>query len=146
MAANKPKSGRSGAEIDSSHVHTAVVANQYVLVRHSHTWSPPTDIFEIDDSLLVLVEIAGMQKGNFNVAIGERHLIISGSRPAPHNIKAAFHQMEVRHGDFRVDVDLPWSVDEDRVEATYDDGFLRVSLPKVKAQHIHVVDVEITET
>ena len=145
MAARKPKSGWSGAETDSGHIHTAVVANQYVLVRHSHTWLPPTDIFELDDGLVVLVEIAGMQKGRFNVAMGGRRVTISGSRPAPHNSKAAFHQLEVRHGDFRVDVDLHWSVDEEKVEATYDDGFLRVSLPKVKAHHIHVVDVEITE-
>ena len=144
MSAQKSKRVRAQYDAEGSHSHTALVGHQFVVVRHSHAWRPPTDVFEDNDRLVVLVEIAGMQKGKFNVVLDERHLTISGSRSPLLNTKPAFHQLEVRHGEFRVGIDLPWPIDEDGVEATYDDGFLRVELPKARAHH--VVDVEKTGT
>lgn len=141
MSAHKSKRGWGRQETESSHVHTALVDQRYVVVRHSHAWRPPTDVFEDNDRLVVLVEVAGMQNGKFHVFLDERHLTISGSRPPLLDTKPAFYQLEVRHGEFRVEVSLPWAVDEGAVEAVYNDGFLRVELPKAKAQHVHV-DVE----
>lgn len=140
MSSQKSKRGRGYQDTEGRHIHTALVGNQFVVVRHSHAWRPPTDVYEDNDSLVVLVEIAGMQKGEFNVVLDERHLMVSGTRPPLHHTKPAFHQLEVRYGEFRVDVELPWPVDENGVEASYDDGFLRVELPRARAHHI--VDVE----
>jgi HSP20 family molecular chaperone IbpA len=140
MSSQKPKRGRGYQDTEGSHLHTTLVGNQFVVVRHSHAWRPPTDVYEDNDSLVILVEVAGMQKGEFNVVLDERHLMVSGTRPPRLNTKPAFHQLEVRYGEFRVDVELPWPVDENGVEATYDDGFLRVELPRARAHHI--VDVE----
>ena len=98
-----------------------------------------------ENQLVVLVEIAGMQRGEFNVMLDERQLTISGVRRPLLDTKPAFHQLEVRHGEFRVDISLPWLVDESRVEALYDDGFLRVELPKAKSHHVQV-DVEKVDT
>ena len=145
MTARKSKSGWGSAGVESGHVHTTVVGNQYVVVRHSHAWSPPTDIFEDEQALVVLIEISGMNRGEFNVILKERSLTISGERPAPHDASVAFHQIEVRHGQFRVDVELPWTVDQADVEAHYEDGFLRVSLPRAKATSVHIVDVAKTD-
>lgn len=139
------KSKRAGAgstqDVEGNHVHTALVGGQYIVVRHAHAWRPPTDVFEDNNLLVVLVEIAGMQKGKFNVTLDERQLTISGVRRPLLDTKPAVHQLEVRHGEFRIDVSLPWPVDESGVEALYDDGFLRVELPKAKAHHVQV-DVE----
>lgn len=144
MSARKPKTGWGNQEVEGSHLHQALVGGQYIVVRHSHAWRPPTDVFEDNDRLVVIVEIGGMQKGKFNVILDERQLTINGSRPPYLDTKPAFHQLEVRNGDFRVDVSLPWPVDEDHVEALYDDGFLRVELPKAEAHHVQV-DVEKAE-
>jgi HSP20 family protein len=102
-------------------------------------------VYEDNDRLVVVVEIAGMQRGKINVVLDERHLTISGARPQMLDSKPAFHQMEVRHGEFRVDVNLPWLIEEEAVEASYDDGFLRVELPKAQAHHVRV-DVEKPDT
>jgi HSP20 family protein len=42
--------------------------------------------------------------------------------------------MEIQYGDFATEAYLPWDVVEDKIEATYEDGFLKVVLPKAKAQ------------
>jgi HSP20 family molecular chaperone IbpA len=46
--------------------------------------------------------------------------------------------MEVHFGEFRTDVDLPCPVDEEHIEAEYNDGFLRVRLPKLQARRVDV--------
>ncbi len=46
--------------------------------------------------------------------------------------------MEIAFGEFHAEVDLPYQVIADKVEATYRDGFLRVMLPIAQPKHIKV--------
>ena len=94
-----------------------------------HLWRPPTDLCEKDREYIVRVEIAGMQDAELNIAIEGRELAIYGLRQAP-NEHAAYHQLEVRFGEFLSVVDLPGEVDVDAISADYKDGFLNVTLPK----------------
>jgi HSP20 family protein len=94
-----------------------------------HLWRPPTDLCELDREYVVRVEIAGMQDAELNIAIEGRELAIYGLRqpPAEH---AAYHQLEVRFGEFLSVVDLPGEIEVDAISADYKDGFLNVKLPK----------------
>ena len=102
------------------------------LVDRPHLWRPPTDLFETTSAYVVRVEIAGMQDAELNIAVEERQIAIYGLRqpPAEH---AAYHQLEVRFGDFLTSLELPGRVDSDHIKANYQDGFLLVTLPKVAA-------------
>lgn len=121
------------------------VTHHWIVMRQSNTWRPPTDVFELDDRLVVLVEVAGMRDGEFNVVLQDRRLVISGVRRRAVRERMAFHQMEVRYGEFRTSVNLPWPVDRERVLATYKDGFLRVELPRSVSQQVHIVSVDIEQ-
>lgn len=101
-------------------------------------WQPPTDVSETADDIIVRMEIAGMQDSEFTISLDKRLLAIRGIR-VPHANAGAYHQMEVQSGEFVSLVDLPTAVDRNRVEATYEDGFLTLVLPKSKAQHVDVV-------
>jgi HSP20 family molecular chaperone IbpA len=46
--------------------------------------------------------------------------------------------MEIHYGEFSLEVEFPGSVDVDHVEADYDDGFLRISLPKIGPKQINL--------
>lgn len=92
-------------------------------------WEPPSDLFETESSYIVRVEIAGMNDREISVTLDGDLLLISGTRgdtPA----RRAFHQMEIRFGDFTVAARLPGPVNEQAIVATYDDGFLLVTLPR----------------
>ena len=117
------------------------VAKRWVVMRQSNVWRPPTDVFELEDRLVVMVEIGGMRDGEFNVVLQDRRLMISGVRRRAIHDHLAFHQMEVRYGEFRTEVTLPWPISRDGVSATYREGFLRVELPHAPNQQIHIVDV-----
>ncbi|MCD4685204.1 MAG: Hsp20/alpha crystallin family protein [Anaerolineae bacterium] len=114
---------------------------RWVIVRHTTIWHPPTDVYERDERLIVVVEIAGMREGEFAVVLENQRLVISGTRQRVAGPDCAYHQLEIPFGEFRTEVSLPWSVTRDDVVATYRDGFLRVELPHVSAQKIQVIDV-----
>jgi HSP20 family protein len=95
----------------------------------STIWSPPTDGYETDEAYIVRVEIAGMREEDFEVAIENHTLHISGNRP-DFLERRAYHQMEIRFGKFATTVSLPGPVNVDQSRAEYKDGFLTVVLPK----------------
>ncbi len=106
---------------DSVHLH---------LTMRSPAWRPPTDVYEIDDAVIVRVEIAGMHETDFSIILDGRNLSIRGVRQDVTE-RRAYHQMEIRFGEFNVDVEMPATIDVENVQATYQNGFLKIILPKV---------------
>ena len=113
---------------------------RWVMWPSGQTWRPPTDVFETDTAVIVRVEIAGMRDGDFVVALQDQLLTVSGQRSDPSS-KVAYHQLEVRYGDFRTEVYLHWAVEQAEISAVYQDGFLIVTLPRAKTRHVRVVDI-----
>ena len=126
-----------------------VPPRRWLPLRYIRTWRPPTDVYETDDSVVVKVEIAGMEEGEFTISLSNRNLTITGVRPDPmaeaEGLTLSYQQMEIRYGEFKTEVYLPWAIVEEEIEATYEDGFLRVVLPKAKAQKLPVVETRETE-
>ncbi len=118
-------------------------------LRRTRIWRPPTDVYETDNGVVVKVEVAGMEEGEFTISLSSRNLTITGVRPDPlaeaEGLTLSYQQMEIRYGDFETEVYLPWAIVEDEIEATYEDGFLRVVLPKARAQKVPVVETRGTE-
>jgi HSP20 family protein len=100
-------------------------------------WVPPTDIYETEENFVVRIEMAGMRDEDFEVAVENNMLMISGNRPDL-NERRAYHQMEIRFGKFEVAIEIPVSVEIDRATAEYKDGFLRIQLPKANPKTIKV--------
>lgn len=95
-------------------------------------WAPPADLFETDTAYIVRVEVAGMRDQEILVTLDGDLLAVSGTR-ADTPERGAFHQMEIRFGEFTVSVVLPGPANEDAASATYDDGFLLITLPKAES-------------
>jgi len=102
-------------------------------------WHPPTDVYETNDSVVIIVEVAGLKEGDYEITLTNRTLTVEGRRRDPAD-KLAYHQMEIHYGEFRTQVYLPWTLQgaEEGVEATYEDGFLRVVLRKARPRRVPV--------
>jgi HSP20 family protein len=100
-------------------------------------WRPPTDLYETEDAIIVRVEVAGMTEEGFTIELDGRSLLIRGARPDIPE-RRAYHQMEIHFGEFICELELPVSVAAERVEAVYQNGFLRVYLPKSLPRQIPV--------
>jgi HSP20 family molecular chaperone IbpA len=77
--------------------------------------------------------------------LNSRQLLISGVRHDP-AAKLGYQQMEILYGRFETDAYLARAIDEDGIEATYQDGFLSVFLPKARPRRVPVVGAESSDT
>lgn len=118
-----------------------VASQRWVAARQHKSWRPPTDVYETDDCVVVKVEIAGMEDQDFGISLDGKRLIIRGIRRDPAS-KLGYQQMEILYGHFETDVHLARAIEEDKIEATYHNGFLVVRLPKVKPRTVPVTSVE----
>ncbi len=124
-------------------------SGRWLPLRRPRTWCPPTDVYETDNRVVVKMEIAGMEEGLFTIYISNRNLTITGVRRDPlaeaTGLTLSYQQMEIRYGEFKTEIYLPWAIVENEIEATYENGFLKVVLPKAKAQKVPVVETSGAE-
>jgi HSP20 family protein len=105
---------------------------------------PPIDLRETDDALVAEVEIPGMNQKDISVQVVGNMLNIRGERKheAEHKTKN-YHRHEMSCGTFERQIDLPSEIDPDKVEATYTNGILQVTLPKVPGAKAKTVAVKV---
>lgn len=100
-------------------------------------WRPPVEVFETEDSLQVVAEVAGMQGQDIDVVVEGDILTIQGERPDPTTCEhRTYHVARIGYGPFEADVHVPFGVDTDAAEASYENGFLHIVLPRTKARTI----------
>ncbi|MGE5618383.1 MAG: Hsp20/alpha crystallin family protein [Sphingomonadaceae bacterium] len=94
-------------------------------------WRPPTDVYETDTHIVVMMELAGVKEDDIEVTIFNDILVVSGSRQdALRPERVLYHEMGINFGRFRSEVYLPIRVNPDCVDALYENGFLTISLQK----------------
>ena len=97
-------------------------------------WRPPTDVFETQDQIIVLIEVAGVSEEDISVTLFSDLLVVEGVREQPAFFRAgmtACHQLGVKYGEFRSEVYVPVHVDHDNVTAEYKNGMLKIVLRKL---------------
>jgi len=107
------------------------------MFSHPNVWRPPTDVFEIEEAVVVRVEIAGIREIDFSIILDKRTLYIRGLRTDTSE-RRAYHQIEIRYGEFISEVDLPYPVDIDKIEAIYSNGFLKITLPRAYPRQVRI--------
>ncbi len=133
MPTNIRKSRSSTGELRKEVLHAV---GWQVQVR-SGVWSPPTDVYETDSNYVIRVEIAGMSEDGFDILVEDNFITINGIRPDVPE-RRAYQQMEICFGKFETVVRLPGPIDLDTSHADYKEGFLTVTLPKARPNHIQI--------
>lgn len=92
---------------------------------------PNTDVYETDSGLVIKVELAGMKKEHLELYVEGNRVKICGHRPdgcrAP---KCKFLVMEINYGEFESIIELPPGYDLSQAKAAYQNGFLRIDVPR----------------
>lgn len=97
-------------------------------------FEPAVDVYETDDAVVIVAELAGVDCERIDVALHQQVLSIRGERIAPGSgRKRSYSQMEINSGPFERIIRLPIAVDSDGATARYADGMLEITLPKSKA-------------
>ena len=108
----------------------------------SETWTPNVNLYESEQAYLVVVDLAGVDKEKIDVVVSEQKLMLRGQRLVPTlpevegegetrpPVKLRVHMMEIDHGPFCREVELPADVAHDRISAAHRNGLLWVEIPK----------------
>jgi len=107
-------------------------------------WSPPVDIAEDDKEYTVKAELPGMTKEDIKVTVEGGVLSITGERKVEKEEKhKKYHRIERSYGTFTRSFTLPEAASADKVSAEFNDGVLKVHLPKEEKAKPKSVEVKI---
>jgi HSP20 family protein len=101
---------------------------------------PAIDVAEEEDAIVVRAEVPGCTVDDIDISVHGNVLTISGEKKMSEEKKEkGYYHMESSYGSFRREVTLPTDVNQSKVDATYKDGVLSITLPKAeKARTIKV--------
>jgi HSP20 family protein len=104
-------------------------------------FNPACDVEETDSHYMVSFDLPGISKDDVKIEITDNQMTVSGERKSETREKGSRHVLERFHGAFQRSFTLPASVDSEHVEATYNDGVLRIAIPKAEAAKPRRIEV-----
>jgi HSP20 family protein len=110
-------------------------------------WSPSVDVFEKGDYVEIKVELPGVKQEDVDVSISNDMLMIKGERRMEAGIKNEdYSRNEISYGNFYRSIALPANVDTKNIEATYEDGILRIKLQRAAGAKPRKINVEFKKS
>jgi HSP20 family protein len=101
---------------------------------------PPIEISETKDRVFVRAELPGLEAKDVTVSMSGDLLTIKGKKEKEEH----FHYVERYYGPFQRSVKLPFNVTVDKVEANFNKGVLKITLPKVAGAEKKEIQVKDT--
>ncbi len=109
-------------------------------------FTPAVDVYETDKAVVVETPLAGFNPADVKVSVENGVLTLQGEHKKEHEIEEKnYYRKEVRSGAFYRQIALPTAVQEDQVEASFEDGILKISCPKTKPAEPKKVEIKITK-
>ncbi len=94
-------------------------------------FNPKVEVKETDQGYQVLAELPGLSEKDINLSLQDNSLIIEGTKEqSSSNESKGYYRSEFSYGSFYRSIPLRSDVDDKKIEATYEDGILKVSLVK----------------
>jgi HSP20 family protein len=114
--------------------------------QHMPVWTPALDMYETEDAIVVLLDLAGVDAAQTEVQAEPQKLTVRGVRMERHapyvqDEQRSYHALEIPYGRFERTVSLPPGTDTETARANFRDGLLEITLPK-RAPHQVPITVE----
>ena len=110
-------------------------------------FAPPVDVYEDEHSIMLKIEVPGIDEKDIDVSIENNTLTVRGQRRFEKDEKEEnFQRVERMHGSFTRSFTLPNTVDLEQVTAHYDKGVLKVRLAKRVEAKPRQIKVNVEKT
>ena len=105
--------------------------------------TPKVDVINRDKEVLVRAELPGVKKEDVDVQVTDNTVTIKASTKHEEvEEKGEYHRREMSSGEFQRTLPLPAEVDGNKAKASFKDGVLELTLPKLVAAKRHSVNIE----
>jgi HSP20 family protein len=107
-------------------------------------WAPRVDISETDNEFVINAEIPDIKKEDVKVNVENGVLTLKGERKQEKEEKGKkFHRVERYYGSFCRSFVLPENVAEDKIDASFKDGMLKLTIPKTESKKPKAIEVKV---
>ncbi len=107
------------------------------------SWKPQMDVCETTDEIIILSELAGVDKENLTLEINSKAIKLYGKRHGiPPEKKVKYRLAEIQYGTFERILHLPVTIDTEKVSASYSNGFLEIRLAKLSRKDIQAIAIQ----
>ncbi len=114
--------------------------------RWNQFQAPSLDLSETEEDYLIEIEAPGMDPEDLDITLSDNTLTVKGEKvQSKTDEERDYHRTERRYGSFTRQVHLPDSVNEEDIEAEYERGILRISVPKVEEASRKQIEVNVKE-
>lgn len=104
--------------------------------------TPKVDVIERDKEVLVKAELPGVKKEDLDVSVSDTSVTIRAStRHEEKKEEGEYYRREMSRGEFVRTLGLPAEVDGAKAKASFKDGILELTVPKVVESRRHKVSV-----
>jgi len=94
---------------------------------------PLVNLLDKDDSFLLEAELPGVKKEDIKITISPNDVSLEAcTSEEKEDTKADYYHKEIASGSFKRSISLPAEIKEDDVKATFENGLLKVTLPKLE--------------
>lgn len=113
------------------------------------TWSPAVDIYETENELVLTAELPGVEEKDVEIKVEDNTLSLKGERKFEKETREEnYHRIERAYGSFYRSFSLPNYVDQDKISAEYENGLLKIHMPKkpeVKPRKVKILKPQAAE-
>ena len=110
------------------------------------SWLPAVDVFDNKDAVVVKAELAGMDPDDIQIEVEDNVLTVKGERRFEETVdEERYYRVERRYGSFQRSLALPQGVKPEDISASYEDGILTVTVPKVEEEKPKRIEVKATK-
>jgi HSP20 family protein len=109
-------------------------------------WYPAIELIDTPDNLVLRAQLPGIDRNYLNIQVTRDAVLIEGDHPYPQQSETnQWFRSEFAYGKFSRLISLPVAIENDRVQAEFQDGILTLTLPKTEQERRRVVKVNLGE-
>lgn len=109
----------------------------------------PLDVYATRDEVVIIASAPGLRADEIEISINQNTVTLSGAMPnvasSEEAKEATWYLHELPHGAFQRSVTLPMDVDSARADATFENGVLRLRLPKAETARPRQIKVRAAQ-
>ena len=114
-----------------------------ILVISEQTWRPQMDVYETPKEIVVVGEISGVDKEDLEVELDQKAVKITGLRREAARVPGMkYHLAEIAYGKFERVLFLPVPIDPEKVNASYTNGVLKITMAKELREQARQIPIE----
>jgi HSP20 family protein len=108
------------------------------------SWNPAVDVVEREDNFIIEAELPGIKKEDIHISFVNEMLTIRGEKKVEKEEKKKnYHRSERSYGSFSRTFNFPGNVKADKVDAEFNNGVLKVIVPKSEEAKPKQIEVKV---